>query len=47
MERYWAHMGLAIFDQMIVTRRSRDYMIVTARQAGEAFVKYIQEQMQG
>ncbi len=47
MERYWAHMGLAIFDQMIVTRRSRDYMLAAAREAGETFVKYVQEQMQG
>jgi len=46
MERYWAHMGLPIFDQMMVTRRSRDYMVAAAGQAGEAFVKYIQEQMQ-
>jgi multimeric flavodoxin WrbA len=47
MERYWAHMGLPVFDQMIVTRRSRDYMVRAARQAGEAFVKYIEEQTKG
>ncbi len=44
MERYCAHMGLPIFDMMIVTRRSREYMIAAARKAGEAFVKYIEEQ---
>ncbi len=44
MERYFAHMGLPVFDQMIVTRRSREYMVPAARQAGEAFVKYIEEQ---
>ncbi len=44
MERYCAHMGLPIFDQMIVTRRSRDYMVGAARGAGEAFVKYVEEQ---
>ncbi|MFB3881626.1 MAG: flavodoxin family protein [Armatimonadota bacterium] len=46
MERYCAHMGLPIFDQMIVTRRSRDYMVAAAREAGEAFVKYIEDQQQ-
>lgn len=44
MERYAAHMGLPIFDMMIVTRRSRDYQLAAARRAGEAFVKYIEEQ---
>jgi hypothetical protein len=44
MERYFAHMGLPSFDTMIVTRRSRDYMVPAARMAGEAFVKYIEEQ---
>ncbi len=47
MERYWAHMGLPVFDQMIVTRRSREYMVAAARRAGEAFVKYMQEQQKG
>lgn len=46
MERYCAHMGLAIFDMMIVTRRSREYMVTAAQQAGETFVKYIHEQKQ-
>jgi multimeric flavodoxin WrbA len=44
MERYCAHMGLPIFDTLIVTRRSREYMLTAARGAGEAFVKYIEEQ---
>jgi multimeric flavodoxin WrbA len=44
MERYFAHMGLPIFDMMMVTRRSRDYMVPAARKAGEALVKYIEEQ---
>ncbi len=44
LERYFAHMGLPVFDQMIVTRRSRDYMVPAARQAGEGLVKYIEEQ---
>lgn len=47
MERYFAHLGMPIFDQMVVTRRSRDYMLVAARQAGERFVKYIEEQRAG
>jgi multimeric flavodoxin WrbA len=44
MERYCAHMGLPIFDTLIVTRRSRDYMVPAARQAGERLVRYIEEQ---
>jgi multimeric flavodoxin WrbA len=44
MERYYAHMGLGVFDQMIVTRRSQDYMLAAARGAGEKFVKHIAEQ---
>jgi multimeric flavodoxin WrbA len=43
MERYYAHMGIPVFDQMIVTRRSADYMLQAARAAGERFVGYIQE----
>jgi len=46
MERYCAHMGLPIFDMMIVTRRSTEYMVTAAQQAGETFVNYIQEQKQ-
>jgi len=44
MEHYYAHMGLRMFDQMIVTRRSSEYMLRAARAAGEKFVKYIEEQ---
>jgi multimeric flavodoxin WrbA len=44
MDRYYAHLGLQMFDQMIVTRRSREYMLPAARQAGERLVAYIQEQ---
>lgn len=47
MERYSAHLGLPMFDQMIVTRRSRDYMLPAARQAGERLVTYIEEQRAG
>jgi multimeric flavodoxin WrbA len=47
MERYCAHLGMPIFDHMIVTRRSRDYMLPAARQAGERLVQYIQEQRAG
>lgn len=47
LERYFAHLGLPIFDQMIVTRRSRGYMLPAARQAGERLVQYIQEQRAG
>lgn len=46
-ERYAAHMGMPIFDQMIVTRRSREYMLPAARAAGEQLVKYIEEQRAG
>jgi len=45
MERYFAHLGMPIFDQLIVTRRSRKYMLVAARQAGEAMVAHIAEEM--
>ncbi len=45
MERYYAHLGLPTFDQMIVTRRSASYMLPAARSAGERFVRYIEEQM--
>jgi len=47
MERYYAHLGLPVFDQMIVTRRSREYMLPAARSAGERFVRYIEEQRKG
>jgi multimeric flavodoxin WrbA len=44
MERYYAHLGLAMFDQMVATRRSAQYMLPAARAAGERMVKYIEEQ---
>ncbi len=44
MDRYFAHLGMPIFDMMIVTRRSRDYGIPAARAAGEALVKYVAAQ---
>jgi multimeric flavodoxin WrbA len=44
MEHYCSHMGLPIFDAMIVTRRSRDYMLPAAKGAGERLVRYIEEQ---
>jgi len=47
MERYYAHLGLPVFDQMIVTRRSREYMLPAARSSGERFVRYIEEQRKG
>ncbi len=47
MDRYYAHMGLRTFDQMIATRRSRDYMLETAERAGAAMVRYVEEQRAG
>jgi len=47
MERYYAHMGMRAFDQMIVTRRSREYMLSAAREAGESLVRYVEEQRKG
>ena len=47
LERYFAHLGLPVFDQLIVTRRSMDYMLPAARQAGERLVRYIEEQREG
>ena len=44
MERYFAHLAMPIFDQMAVTRRSRDYMLSAARGAGERMVKHIEEE---
>jgi len=44
MERYYATLGLRMFDELIATRRSREYMLPAAREAGERFVRYIQEQ---
>src|SRR5574340_914720 len=36
MERYYAHMGMPVFDQLIATRRSREYMLEAAKAAGGA-----------
>ncbi len=47
MERYFAHHGMPIFDMMIVTRRSRDYMLPAAREAGERLVRYLEQQREG
>jgi len=47
MEHYYSHLQFRVFDQMIVTRRSRDYMLEAARGAGERFVRYIEEQRAG
>jgi len=47
MERYSAHLGMPVFDQMVVTRRSREYMLPAARQAGARLVRYITEQQAG
>jgi multimeric flavodoxin WrbA len=46
MERYYSHMGMRSFDQLIATRRSREYMLKAARGAGEALVRYVEEQKQ-
>jgi len=43
MQYYYAHLGLAAFDQMVVTRRSEEYMLNAARAAGEKLVRYIEE----
>jgi multimeric flavodoxin WrbA len=42
MERYFAHLGMPIFDMMIVTRRSREYVVSAARHAGAQFVRYME-----
>jgi len=44
MEQYYNHMGLRMFDQMIVTRRSSEYMLQAARASGEKLIAYIEEQ---
>ncbi len=47
MERYYAHMGLRPFDEMVITRRSREYMLEAAERAGAAMVRYVEEQEAG
>jgi len=44
MERYYAHMGMRVFDQLIATRRSRDYALAAARSAGEAMVRHTESE---
>ncbi len=46
MERYCAHLAMPIFDTLIVTRRSREYMLPAARAAGEALVRHIEAESQ-
>jgi len=43
LERYYAVLGWPVFDGLIVTRRSREYMLVAARAAGEKMVKHIEQ----
>lgn len=43
MERYYATMGLRVFDQLIATRRSREYMLEAAAKAGSALVRHVAE----
>jgi len=44
LERYYAVLGWPVFDGMTVTRRSREYMLIAARAAGEKLVKHIEGQ---
>jgi multimeric flavodoxin WrbA len=43
LERYYAVLGWPVFDGMIATRRSREYMLVAARAAGEKMIKHIEQ----
>jgi len=43
LERYYAVLGWPVFDSMIVTRRSREYMLAAARAAGEKLVWHIEQ----
>jgi multimeric flavodoxin WrbA len=47
MERYYQHMGMQVFDQLPASRRSREYMLVAARCAGEALVRHLDGQDAG
>jgi multimeric flavodoxin WrbA len=42
LERYFAVLGWPVFDGLIVTRRSREYMLIAARAAGEKLVRHIE-----
>ena len=44
LERYYAVLGWPVFDGMIVTRRSREYMLVAARAAGQKLVRHVEGQ---
>lgn len=44
LERYYSVLKWPVFDSMIVTRRSREYMLVAARAAGEKFVAHVEQQ---
>jgi multimeric flavodoxin WrbA len=44
MERYCSTLGWRVFDTMIVTQRSRSYMLPAARQAGERMIRHMEEQ---
>jgi len=44
LERYFSVLGWPVFDGMIVTRRSREYMLVAARAAGGKLVRHMEEQ---
>ena len=41
MERYYQHIGMQVFDQLSVSQRSRAYMLVAARSAGEALLRHV------
>ena len=44
---YFGVCQMPIFDEMIVTQRSREYMLETARNAGKAMVEYIKKEAAG
>jgi len=44
LERYYGVLGWPVFDGMIVTRRSREYMLIAARAAGEKLVHHVEGQ---
>lgn len=44
LERYYGVLGWPVFDGLIVTRRSREYMLLATRAAGEKLVGHVAEQ---
>jgi multimeric flavodoxin WrbA len=44
LERYYGVLGWPVFDSLIATRRSREYMLVAARAAGEKLVGHVEGQ---